>query len=69
MSESISLAVTGMKCGGCENNVKTALEAVDGIISAAPMHKENKIDIEFETEKTSIEAITQVITEAGYKVM
>lgn len=69
MSESISLNVTGMKCGGCEINAKTKLEAVDGVISVVALHKEKKIDIEFEAEKTNSDALEQVISDAGYKVI
>lgn len=68
MSELVSLAVTGMKCGGCETNVKTKLNSVDGVISIEAMSKENKVDVEFDAEKTSIEAISQAITEAGFVV-
>ncbi|MCF6249934.1 MAG: cation transporter [Methylococcaceae bacterium] len=68
MSESISLAVTGMKCGGCESNVKTKLNAIDGVISVEAMNKENKVDVEFDVEKTSVEAISQAITDAGFVV-
>ena len=68
MSESISLDVTGMKCGGCESNAKSKLEAVSGVISVNASHKENTIEIEFEPEKTDEEALTEVITNAGYTV-
>jgi copper chaperone len=68
MSESISLAVTGMKCGGCESNVKTKLNTIDGVISVEAMNKENKVDVEFDAEKTSVEAISQAITDAGFVV-
>ncbi len=68
MSESISLAVAGMKCGGCESNVKTKLNAIDGVISVEAMNKENKVDVEFDAEKTSVEAISQAITDAGFVV-
>ncbi|MEY3807444.1 MAG: Heavy-metal-associated domain, partial [Pseudomonadota bacterium] len=33
MIESISLTVIGMKCGGCEANVKTELNAIEGVLS------------------------------------
>lgn len=68
MSESVSLAVTGMKCGGCESNVKTKLSAIDGVLSVEAMSKENKVDVEYDAEKTSIDAISQVISEAGFVV-
>jgi copper chaperone len=68
MSESVSLAVTGMKCGGCESNVKTKLDTVDGVISVVASSKENKVDVEFDAGKTNVEAISSAITEAGFVV-
>jgi copper chaperone CopZ len=68
MSQSLSLTVTGMKCPTCENNAKTKLEALDGILSVVASHKEKKIELEFEPEKTDLAAITQVITDAGFTV-
>jgi len=68
MSESVSLVVTGMKCGGCESNVKTKLNTIDGIISVEAMSKEKKVDIEFDADKTNVEAISQAIADAGFVV-
>lgn len=68
MSESISLTVTGMKCGGCESNIKTKLNTLEGVISVEAKNKENKVDVEFDGEKTSVEAISQAISEAGFVV-
>ncbi|MCK5120565.1 MAG: mercuric reductase [Methylomarinum sp.] len=68
MSESVSLAVTGMKCGGCESNVKTKLNAIDGVLSVEATSKENKVDIEFDAEKTNADVLIKAITEAGYVV-
>lgn len=68
MSESVSLDVTGMKCGGCESTVKTKLNAIDGVISVEAMNKENKVDVDFDADKTSSEVISQAITDAGFVV-
>ena len=68
MTETISLDVMGMKCGGCETNVKTKLDTLEGIISVDASSKENKVDVEFDVDKTSIEAISQVIVDAGFTV-
>lgn len=68
MSELVSLAVTGMKCGGCESTVKTKLNTIEGIISVEAMNKENKVDVEFDAGVTSIEVISQAITDAGFVV-
>lgn len=66
--ESISLNVTGMKCGGCESTVKGKLQQLDGIQSIQVSHKENRVAVEFDEHKTSVGAIKQTITEAGYSV-
>jgi len=68
MSESISLDVTGMKCGGCETNVKKKLTAMAGIVSVEASSKENKVEVEFEAETVNVDAISQAITEAGFVV-
>lgn len=68
MSESVSLDVTGMKCGGCETNVKKKLNTIDGVVSVEAMNKENKVIVEYESDKTSVEAISTAITEAGFVV-
>ena len=68
MTESISLNVTGMKCGGCESNVKGKLQELGGIQSVQASHKENKVEVEFDVNKISADVIKQKITEAGFSV-
>jgi len=68
MTESISLTVSGMKCGGCESNVKTRLSSIKGVLSVNAMSKDNKVDVEFDALKTSVEVISEAITDAGYVV-
>ena len=68
MIESATLAVTGMKCGGCENNVTTRLKALAGVISAAASSKDKEVKVEFDADKISLTVIAQAITEVGYTV-
>jgi copper chaperone len=68
MTESISLNVTGMKCGGCESAVKGKLQQLEGIQSIQVSHQENKVEVEFDEHKTSLDVIKQTITDAGYAV-
>lgn len=69
MTQILSLNVTGMKCGGCEANVKTAVQKLDGIVNVQASAKENKVDVEFEAGKTDASAIKQAITAAGFNVV
>lgn len=68
MSESVSLDVTGMKCGGCESNVKSKLNAIDGVKNVEAMSKEKKVNVDFDPEKTNVEKISEAIIEAGFAI-
>ena len=68
MSESASLNVTGMKCGGCEKNVKEKLGGRDGILSMNVSHKDDNVEVEFDGDQISLDEIKKVIMDAGYTV-
>ena len=68
MIESVSLTVTGMKCGGCEANVTSKLKAIDGVLSVSASNKDNEVNVEFDTEKTGLEVIADIIVDAGFTV-
>lgn len=62
----MKINVKGMMCGHCEAHVKTALEAVDGILSAKPSHESGTVEIE--TSKEVDEALVKAAVEgAGYE--
>ncbi|QWF71603.1 heavy-metal-associated domain-containing protein [Methylomonas paludis] len=68
MTTSITLSVTGMKCGGCETNVTSKLGELAGVIAVQASHQQNSVIVEYDPEKTDIDAIEDVITAAGYHV-
>jgi len=68
MIESVVLTVTGMKCGGCETNVTAKLEAINGVLSVKASHKDKEVSIEFDDEQTTLDAIEETITGAGFTV-
>ena len=62
----MKISVKGMMCEHCEMHVKKALEAIDGITSAAPSHKDALVTIE--TSKSVDEnLIKAAVTDAGYE--
>ena len=64
--KNMKIKVNGMMCGHCEMHVKKALEAIDGIKSAAASHEENFVTIE--TTKDVDEALIKAaVEEAGYE--
>ena len=62
----MKINVKGMMCEHCEMHVKKALEAIDGITSAAPSHKSGTVTIETSKEVDEA-AIKSAIEEAGYE--
>lgn len=68
MIESVVLTVTGMKCGGCETNVTGKLEAINGVLSVKASHKDKEVRVDFDAEKTALDAIKDAIIDAGYTV-
>lgn len=68
MSETASLTVTGMKCGGCESNIVTKVSSMTGVVGVQAFHKENRVEVEFDPAQTSLDDIEDVITEAGFSV-
>jgi copper chaperone len=64
--EKIVLRVEGMKCGGCENTVRGALEACAGVRAARSSHKDNSVEIEFDPARIDVAALKQAIVRAGY---
>lgn len=67
--ENITLNVEGMKCGGCENNVKAALLACDGVAAVAASHKDKTVAVQFDGSKASIDQIKQAIADKGFQVV
>ena len=68
MTKFVELTVIGMKCGGCEANVKAKLNAIDGVLAVNASSKEKKVNVEFDAAKTGLDVIKAAIAEAGYTV-
>ncbi|AGB39214.1 heavy-metal-associated domain-containing protein [Natronococcus occultus] len=64
--ERTTLDVTGMSCGGCEENVTDALEALEGVSSATANHEADEVRVEHD-EGTSVEGIRSAVENAGYE--
>ena len=68
MSESVTFTVTGMKCGGCESNITSKLQALNGVLSVSASHQEDEVEIEFDPAKTDVDSMKEAIAEAGFTV-
>ncbi len=68
MTQQLTLTVTGMTCGGCENAVKRAVSKLAGVSSVAASHADNRVEVTFDPSALGREAVVKAIEGIGYKV-
>ena len=68
MTENVKLRVTGMTCGGCENAIKLTLHQLEGVASIAASFKDERVEVNYDSEKISRDKITRAIEDLGYQV-
>ncbi len=66
--ETVTLRVTGMTCGGCENAVKRALGRLEGVSEVTASHVEEKVGVSFDSAMVTPDQITARIAAIGYTV-
>ena len=60
-----TIKIEGMMCGHCEMHVKKALEALDGVVSAAPSHEAGNAVLQL-SHAVDEAALKHAVEEAGY---
>jgi mercuric ion binding protein len=66
-NKTVTLAIEGMTCTGCENTIQEAVTKIDGVKSIKASHLDSTAVVSFDESKTSIAAIGDAINEAGYE--
>ena len=67
-SMEITLKIEGMMCPHCEARVKSALEAIDGVIEVIPSHTDKKAVIKLSKE-IDINILKETVIAQGYQVI
>ncbi len=62
-----TLAVDGMACGGCEQNVTEALEALAGIEVVTADHEAGEVQVSHDPDAVDEATIRSTIADAGYE--
>jgi copper chaperone len=68
VAEQVTLKVTGMTCGGCENAVKRAVGSLKGVSDVRASHQANEVTVTYDPALIDRAAIAQRIETAGYRV-
>ena len=68
MAENLTLHVTGMTCGGCENTVKLTLGQVGRIEAVTASRKDSRVNVTYDGRRVTPEKITHAIEDLGYRV-
>jgi len=66
--KTIKLGVEGMSCEGCESTIKEEVGKIDGVTEVIASHVNKFATISFDSTKTNLTALSDVITAAGYEV-
>ena len=61
----VSFTVSG-NCGMCEKTIEKAAKGVDGVVSADWDKKTKVIQVSYDTEKTTLDAVHKAIAKSGY---
>ncbi|QNU68645.1 copper chaperone CopZ [Ruminiclostridium herbifermentans] len=64
-----TLNVDGMSCSHCENSVKKAVGALNGVSNVTVDLQAKKVSIEFDSEIVSLDIIKETIEDQGYDVV
>lgn len=62
----ITLKISGMMCGGCENRVKNAVGNIEGVEKVTADHTTGKVVVTANDNVTE-EAVREVIEDLGYE--
>jgi copper chaperone CopZ len=68
MQHDLSLTVTGMTCGGCENAVKRALGTLPGVSDVTASHADNRVALKYDPALVTPGAVSERIQKLGYQV-
>lgn len=68
VNKTITMAVDGMTCEGCENTVMESVEKIPGIASAKASYMNKEVIISFDSTQVKVNDISSAITGVGYEV-
>lgn len=68
-TQTITLNIDGMTCGGCVKSVTNALTQVTGVEQANVILEQHTASVVFDDSQTNIHALHQAVEEAGFDII
>jgi copper ion binding protein len=59
--------VTGMHCAGCADEIKSALNKVNGVYKVDVKVADHRVVVSFDKDKLTADQVAKAITEAGFQ--
>jgi len=66
--QSVKFSIDGLVCSGCEENINHSVNKLNGILETNTSHIKGTSEIKFDSAKTSISEIEEVIQSKGYVI-
>lgn len=61
--------VLGITCASCVRKIETVLGVTDGILSATVNFATEKVTIEYDSDKISLDKLQEIIKKIGYELV
>lgn len=61
--------VEDIHCDGCEGAIRNALTRLEGVSEVRPDHTTNRVEVDFDEQRVTEEAITERLDLAGYPLV
>lgn len=68
-TQTVTLHVEGMTCGGCATDIEKALRATDGVLEARVSFEKAEAWVRYDDRKVTVEKIRKAIDDVGYRVV
>ena len=65
-NKTVTLAIEGMTCTGCENTISEAVGKIAGVATIQASHLDSTAVVSYDSTLTTVSAIGAAITDAGY---
>ena len=66
--QTVTLAISGMTCGGCVRSVTNVLKALDGVAKADVSLENKSAVVDYDPGKVQLEQLKRSVAEAGFEV-